>query len=303
MRSTGLVLVLVATLAASSVGLETWRDRQLWRGAGGRLVPLRALGPGRRTDGPLVRCDPGRRLLGEGHPALRRHQAVGRSRQAVRPSVSAARHHDEPRPAVQHRLPVRRHLPGRGLPGRAGPSRSGGCAAREGIQGPAGSSGSTCRTSVSSTTGGFRTSRRRRTGSRRRARCLARHGSCARSPRSTLTKGGDRDSSRALWRQLHDTADNDWLRRESERRLLQLDALDAIDALHDVVRAYATRTGRLPATWEALVARADARRPAARPDRHAVRTRSGDRERHCVALVARLPAAGRRPQPIEVACR
>ncbi len=78
----------------------------------------------------------------------------------------------------------------------------------------------------------------------------------------TLTKGGGRDSSRALWRQLHDTADNDWLRRESERRLLQLDALDAIDALHDVVRAYATRTGRLPATWEALVG---ARMLAGRP--------------------------------------
>lgn len=45
----------------------------------------------------------------------------------------------------------------------------------------------------------------------------------------TLQRGGDRRTARFLWRQLRDAADSEWLRREAERRLRQLDALDQID--------------------------------------------------------------------------
>ena len=51
----------------------------------------------------------------------------------------------------------------------------------------------------------------------------------------TLAEGGDRQTSRLLWRALSQTADNDWLRRDAQRRLVQLDALDQVDQLHALV--------------------------------------------------------------------
>jgi hypothetical protein len=65
----------------------------------------------------------------------------------------------------------------------------------------------------------------------------------------TLTQGGDRRSSRLLWQQLRETADNDWLRANADWRLTQLDALDQIDELRFAVRQYAQRLGRLPQSW------------------------------------------------------
>jgi tetratricopeptide (TPR) repeat protein len=69
---------------------------------------------------------------------------------------------------------------------------------------------------------------------------------------TVLAEGGDRDRSRMLWRQLHDTADNDWLRSSAVRRLAQLDALDQIDHLEALVRRYESAAMRR-ATWEGLV--------------------------------------------------
>lgn len=68
-----------------------------------------------------------------------------------------------------------------------------------------------------------------------------------------LTRGGDRESSRFLWHHIYATADNDWLKETAERRLLQLDALDQIDALDAVVREFRRRADRLPASWRELV--------------------------------------------------
>lgn len=68
----------------------------------------------------------------------------------------------------------------------------------------------------------------------------------------TLTQGGDRRSSRLLWQQLRETADNDWLRNNADWRLTQLDALDQLDALRFAVRQYAQRLGRLPQSWTDL---------------------------------------------------
>lgn len=70
---------------------------------------------------------------------------------------------------------------------------------------------------------------------------------------TTLARGGDRESSRLLWRNVLDTSDVEWMRATAQRRLAQLDALDALDALNRIADAYATRTGRPPGTWAELV--------------------------------------------------
>ena len=71
---------------------------------------------------------------------------------------------------------------------------------------------------------------------------------------ATLAEGGDRRTSRFLWRALAQSADNEWLQRDAQRRLQQLDALDGIDAL-DAVVARATKAGlSAPWSWAALLA-------------------------------------------------
>ncbi len=63
----------------------------------------------------------------------------------------------------------------------------------------------------------------------------------------TLSEGGDRQTSRLLWRSLSQTAENDWLRRDAQRRLTQLDALDHLDQLQAVVAR--GRLSGLSAPW------------------------------------------------------
>jgi hypothetical protein len=72
-------------------------------------------------------------------------------------------------------------------------------------------------------------------------------------PATTLAVGGDRQSSRTMWRQLRENADSDWIRSSAERRLLQLDAMDAIDQLNAIAERYAAREGRVAQSWQALV--------------------------------------------------
>ena len=69
----------------------------------------------------------------------------------------------------------------------------------------------------------------------------------------TYGKGGDRQTSRVLWRQLAQTAETEWLRNNAQLRLTQLDALDQIDQLERFVAEMARRTGAMPASWGALV--------------------------------------------------
>ena len=69
-----------------------------------------------------------------------------------------------------------------------------------------------------------------------------------------LTRGGNRQASRAMWTQLRQTEDNDWLRNTAELRLLQLDALDQIDTLERLVQEFARRTGHPPTSWEQMIA-------------------------------------------------
>ena len=69
-----------------------------------------------------------------------------------------------------------------------------------------------------------------------------------------LARGGDREASRSMWRQLGETANSDWLRQTARLRLMQLDALDAIEALRLVRDEYTRRTGKLPESWQQLIA-------------------------------------------------
>jgi hypothetical protein len=70
---------------------------------------------------------------------------------------------------------------------------------------------------------------------------------------TTLAEGGDRRSSRIMWEAIGRTAENEWLRRDAERRLLQLRAMDDIDALQGVVDRYVAARGSAPPDWAALV--------------------------------------------------
>ncbi|MSO55716.1 MAG: hypothetical protein EXQ55_02160 [Acidobacteria bacterium] len=69
-----------------------------------------------------------------------------------------------------------------------------------------------------------------------------------------LTRGGDRAASRFMWQQILQTAENDWLKENAQRRLMQLDALDQIDQLHRVVEEFTRGTGRIPEDWTPMVA-------------------------------------------------
>lgn len=68
----------------------------------------------------------------------------------------------------------------------------------------------------------------------------------------TLAQGGDRQTSRLLWQALAQTPDNEFLRRDAQRRLLQLDALDQIDLLSTIVARARLAGATAPWSWPLL---------------------------------------------------
>jgi hypothetical protein len=70
---------------------------------------------------------------------------------------------------------------------------------------------------------------------------------------TTMAQGGDRRSSRQMWTAIRESAEVDWLRQDAERRLVQLRALDDIDALQARIAVFKDRTGQTAVTWAALV--------------------------------------------------
>jgi hypothetical protein len=70
---------------------------------------------------------------------------------------------------------------------------------------------------------------------------------------TTLVQGGDRRSSRTLWEAILQSADIEWLRKSAEQRLLQLRALDQIDALQSRLDAFAKVRGGPPADWATVL--------------------------------------------------
>jgi hypothetical protein len=69
-----------------------------------------------------------------------------------------------------------------------------------------------------------------------------------------LTRGGDRQASRALWTQIGQNEESEWLQRTAQLRLKQLDALDQVDVLKRIVDGFTKRTGQRPESWEHLAA-------------------------------------------------
>jgi hypothetical protein len=70
---------------------------------------------------------------------------------------------------------------------------------------------------------------------------------------TTLAEGGDHESSRAMWQSIRETADNDWLRSEADRRLAQLDALAFIASLQQRIDSFVQQTGQTPRSWDPIV--------------------------------------------------
>jgi tetratricopeptide (TPR) repeat protein len=71
---------------------------------------------------------------------------------------------------------------------------------------------------------------------------------------TTLAEGGNRASSRTLWTELHNTTEISWIRTAAERRLQQLDAMDAIDELNLATSRFVARMGRAPTHWGEVAA-------------------------------------------------
>ena len=70
---------------------------------------------------------------------------------------------------------------------------------------------------------------------------------------TTLAEGGNRESSRRLWQQFAEVAEDEWFRNEALRRLTQLDAMDQLDRLRAVVADFQQTYGAYPAGWGDLV--------------------------------------------------
>ena len=70
---------------------------------------------------------------------------------------------------------------------------------------------------------------------------------------TTLATGGDRQSSWRMWDSIRQSAETEWLRKDAERRLTQLRALNEIDDLQNVVNGYRRQAGQPPADWSVLV--------------------------------------------------
>ena len=70
---------------------------------------------------------------------------------------------------------------------------------------------------------------------------------------TTLVKGGDRETSRLLWRQLAETAENEDARRAANLKWMQLDAIGQIERLQSMVDTVAVRTKKPIASWRTLL--------------------------------------------------
>ena len=69
----------------------------------------------------------------------------------------------------------------------------------------------------------------------------------------TLTRGGDRETARHLWRMLYQSAETSQQQDNATIHLQQLDALDEMDLLRKVIGAFHQRAGRYPGGWQELV--------------------------------------------------
>ncbi|HEV2800452.1 MAG TPA: hypothetical protein VGW12_08145 [Pyrinomonadaceae bacterium] len=66
------------------------------------------------------------------------------------------------------------------------------------------------------------------------------------------TKGGSRETARAIYQSMYRETDDEQMKKLSLARLLQLQALDEMDALRALLAAARTRTNRCPLVWREL---------------------------------------------------
>jgi tetratricopeptide (TPR) repeat protein len=71
---------------------------------------------------------------------------------------------------------------------------------------------------------------------------------------TTLVKGGDRTTSRLIWQQLGETADNEYTRYAAQLKLKQLDAIEIIEQLQKRIDALSARRGAPVTSWDELIA-------------------------------------------------
>jgi hypothetical protein len=67
-----------------------------------------------------------------------------------------------------------------------------------------------------------------------------------------LARGGDRQTSRLLWRQMYETASNDYARVAARTKLMQLDAIEQIEELQAIVDQVAAQLGQPVTSWRTL---------------------------------------------------
>ena len=70
---------------------------------------------------------------------------------------------------------------------------------------------------------------------------------------TTLSEGGDRESSRVMWEAIRQSAEIEWLRGDAERHLAQLRALDEIDALQAIVNHVAAQQTQPVLDWQPVM--------------------------------------------------
>jgi hypothetical protein len=69
---------------------------------------------------------------------------------------------------------------------------------------------------------------------------------------SVLAEHGERDASRALWTQLAEHAEHQWIRQAAVRGLMQLDAEAHIELLEPFVHKFFDTFGRFPKGWQEM---------------------------------------------------
>jgi hypothetical protein len=68
-----------------------------------------------------------------------------------------------------------------------------------------------------------------------------------------LARGGDRATSRLLWQQLYDTANNEYARNAARMKLMQLKAIEDIEQLQAALDRYVARRGSNVTDWNELL--------------------------------------------------
>jgi tetratricopeptide (TPR) repeat protein len=70
---------------------------------------------------------------------------------------------------------------------------------------------------------------------------------------AVLAETGDRATSRAMWTQIRDTAEHEWLKTSATTALLKLDAEEQIEELNKIIARYEAQTGGVLDGWGSLI--------------------------------------------------